>query len=154
MSIEWDITLILTITGVVCGVIGAVLGAIKTWNQLQINKVRLKVTPQHAIPVGSLEGAPINFSIDVINLSEFPVTITDVGFTLAGNRKATLATLNRIQQPSDLPVRLEQRTTYSVWFELSTDDPNTKYFLSAYAHTQCGETVTGTSDALKQAVKG
>lgn len=148
-----NITLITAIVGGACGLLGAVLGIINTWNQMRKNKIRLKVTPIHAIPVGSLSSANIDFGIEVINLSDFAVTITDVGFLLESKQTATLATVNSIEQPSKLPIRLEPRTSYRKYFSKSVIDTNGARIKSAYANTECGETITGVSGALKQLIK-
>jgi hypothetical protein len=68
-------------------VLGAVLGVINTWRAIDSSRVKLKVLPRHAIPVG---GAPshIGFCIAVTNLSAFPVTVNEVGVLYRGNRQA------------------------------------------------------------------
>jgi hypothetical protein len=149
---QQNITLVTAIIGAVCGVSGAILGVINTWNQLTKNKVRLKVTPFHAIPVGNLANSDVNFGIEVINLSDFPVTITDVGFLLKNKKRATLFRVISIDQPSKLPIRLEPRTSYKKYFNIDKAGfPKlTKY---AYVDTQCGELITGTSGALNQKIK-
>jgi hypothetical protein len=149
---QQNITLVTAIIGAVCGVSGAVLGVINTRNQLARNKIRLKVTPVHAIPVGALAGSNVNFGIEVINLSDFPVTISDVGFLLKNKQRATLFQVISIDQPSKLPVRLEPRTAYEKYFNIDEAGlpKQTKY---AYAKTQCGELIIGTSGALKQKIK-
>jgi hypothetical protein len=149
---QQNITLITAIIGAVCGVSGAVLGVINTWNLLTKNKVRLKVTPIHVIPVGTLASSNVNFGIEVINLSDFPVTISDVGFLLKNKQRATSFSVISIDQPSKLPVRLEPRTAYKKYFNIDKAGlpKQTEY---AYVDTQCGELIIGTSGALKQKIK-
>lgn len=149
---QQNITLITAIIGAVCGVSGAILGIINTCHQLSRNKLRLKVIPSHAIPVGAYANSGINFGIEVINLSEFPVTITDVGFLLKDNRRATSVLVKSIEQPSKLPVRLEPRTSYHKYFNID-EAGFPKQVQCAYAATQCDELITGTSGALKQKIK-
>lgn len=152
MNNPQNITLITAIIGAVCGVFGAVLGIINTCYQVSRNKIRLKVIPSHAIPVGAIANLGINFGIEVINLSEFPVTIVDVGFLLRDNRRATLSPVESIDQPGKLPLRLEPRTSYHKYF--NTDMAGfPEQVRSAYVLTQCGELITGTSGALKQKIK-
>ena len=147
-----NITFVTAIVGAVCGILGAVLGIINTWHQVNRNKIRLKVTPTHVIPVGALANSDVNFGIGVINLSEFPVTISDVGFLLKNKQRATTISVDSIDQPDKLPVRLEPRTSYHKYFniEKAVLPKQTKY---AYVNTQCGELITGTSGALKQKIK-
>ncbi len=147
------ITLIIAIVGVACGLLGAVLGIINTWNQIRKNKVRLKVTPIHIIPVGAMSSANIDFGIEVINLSDFAVTITDVGFVLRNKKKATSIPVESMDHPKGLPIRLEPRTSYKKYFSKSAIDTSGARIKSAYAYTECGETLTGTSGALKQVAK-
>ena len=148
-----NITLTTAIVGAVCGILGAVLGIINTWHQMRKNKIRLKIIPSHAIPVGAIASANINFGIEVVNLSDFAVTITDVGFVLKNKSKATLLPVISIDQPKELPIRLEPRTSYKKYFSKSVVDTGEVRIKSAYANTECGETITGTSGALKQLVK-
>jgi len=148
-----SITLITAIVGAVCGVAGAILGVINILHQMQRDKIRLKVTPHHAIPVGSLENAPVNFGIEVINLSEFPVVIEDVGFQLADKCHGTLSPVPGLQPKGKLPLRVEPRTAYSKLFHLDKDTIDWANVRCAYAQTQCGTTVTGTSPALKQIIR-
>lgn len=145
-------TVILTtaIVGAVCGVAGALLGIINTRHQMQRNKLKLKVMPQHAFPVGGIADAHFNFSIEVINMSEFPVVIADVGFFLVDGCTASLATVQGIESNGALPLRLEPRTRYSKCFWLDNDSIDLSRIKCAYARTECGNTVRGTSPALKQ----
>ena len=57
--------------------IGAVLGVFNTWWNFSRDRVRLKVTCD--------EDEQGNVVLDIVNLSDFPVTITDVGFVLAND---------------------------------------------------------------------
>ena len=151
MSSE-SITLITAIIGAVCGVAGATLGIINTLHQIQRNKVRLKVTPKNIFPFGAIQNANINFGIEVINLSDFPVVVSDVGFLLKDKQHATTMLVNSIDQPEKLPIKLEPRTSYTKCFDFDgTEPPNN--IKCAYASTQCGEFITGTSGALKQKIK-
>jgi len=147
------ITLVTAIVGAVCGIAGAALGIINTIHQLQRNKLRIKVTPQHAVHLGPFADAQINFSIEVINLSEFPVVIADVGFLLKDGCSATLATVSGLESKGRLPLRLEPRTSYSKLFRLGTDSGlDLRNVKSAYARTECGATVPGNSPALTKLI--
>ena len=79
-----------------CAVLGAVLGVMNTWNGLNRQKVKLWVVPKVIYPLGSLavltatrcrEGTELQTTgcIEITNLSAFPVTIYDTGFTLDGD---------------------------------------------------------------------
>src|SRR5678815_1261184 len=69
-----------------CAVVGAVLGIINTWHGLNQRRVKLKVLPKVAYPIShSGEFGPEMGCIEVTNLSTFPVTVRDVGFTIDGD---------------------------------------------------------------------
>jgi len=146
-------TLITAIVGAVCGVAGAMLGVINTWHQMRRDKVRLKVVPKHVIPVGIIERAQLNFGLEVINMSEFPVVIEDVGFLLVDGRHGTLATVPGMESNGKLPLRLEPRSSYSKLFYVDQKAIDWSEVRSAYARTQCGTEITGTSGALTQLVR-
>ncbi len=146
------ITLVTAIIGAVCGILGAILGIINTIHQLNRNRIRLKIIPNYAIPVGGIEHLEVNFGIEVINLSEFPVAISDIGFLLHDGRKAPLATVGCFEQPSKLPIKLEPRTSYQNYFDIDSIGFS-KQVEYAYVATQCGELIKGTSVALKQKIK-
>lgn len=147
------ITLITAIVGAVCGITGAVLGIMNTWNQMQRKSVKIKILPTHVIPVGALENAPLNFGLEVINLSEFPVVVEDVGFLLTGGRHGTLATVPGRESNGALPLRLEPRSSYSKLFHVDQGTVDWRNVRCAYARTQCGTEATGTSGALKQLIR-
>jgi hypothetical protein len=74
--------------------IGAVLGVMNAWNALSQRRVRLVVRPMFAHQ--SSGGAPM-LSISVRNLSNFPLTIDEVGFT--GKTGATKGKRAMVMQP-------------------------------------------------------
>lgn len=149
-----EITTITAVIAAVCGVTALGLSFINTWHQLRRDQVRLKVTPQHIIPVGALRNAHVDFGIEVINLSEFPVVIVDVGFLLAHGHHGTLSTVSHIEPNGELPRRLDPHTSYSVCFWLDTNTVDLAAVKCAYARTQCGTEVRGNSPALRQLMKG
>ncbi len=86
MLVPWKDIVTIAMAGV-----GAVLGIINTLHQLNLNRVKLRVVPKSAVAYGGgmlhsrdehlRGGGPC---IEIINLSAFPVTISEVGYTLAG----------------------------------------------------------------------
>lgn len=147
-----EITTVTAIFGAVCGFAALILSAIDTWHQLRRDQVRLKVIPQHVIPVGGLRDAHVNFGIDAINLSDFPVFLVDVGFQLADRRRGTLSTLNRMEPSGELPTKLDPHMSYSVCFWLDANTVELGAAKCAYARTQCGVEAKGNSPALRQVV--
>jgi len=149
-----EITTITAVIAAVCGVTALALSFINTGHQLRHDQVKLKVIPQHIIPVGALRDAHVNFGVDVINLSEFPVTIVDVGFQLTRGRHATLSTAGCMEPHGGLPQRLDPHTSYSACFWLDANMLELTAVKCAYAQTQCGTEARGTSPALRQLTKG
>ena len=142
-----DITLFQAITLAVA-VLGAALGVINTWHNLDKAKVKLVVRPRHAIPVGSAD-PDINFCIEVTNLSSFAVTVHDVGFFLRGTDTRAAITNPFLIDNGPWPRRLESRSSVTVYCKAASHRI-THPIKSAYAKTACGHIETATSAALKQ----
>lgn len=134
--------------------IGAVLGVINTWNEVNKRSLKLKVTPQGAIPIG---GGPLMFCIEVINLSDFSVTINDVGFSEEGLpfvKKGRLPVMNPILIDGGCwPRRLSPREAVTVYFDRRNAFHPEHRVDKAYAKTSCGEMRYGNSPALRQLKK-
>jgi hypothetical protein len=146
-----DITIIQAIT-LAIAVLGAALGVINTWHGLDKSRVKLKVRPAHAIPVGAAN-PNITFSIEVTNLSAFAVTVSDVGVIYHGTDVRGSIVSPIIIDGVGWPRRLEQRSSVSIYGQ-RPDSENGRSIKCAYARTQCGVTVTGNSPALKQIASG
>jgi hypothetical protein len=150
-------TTVTAVVGAVCGIAGLILGIVNTWTEAQRSRVRLKVVPGHAFPVGVGDEPPVfNFRIEVINLSEFPVTISEVGFR-CHNRSALIPLGDRVYCrffSTPLPCRLEPHASCTEFYLLdeSAIAESSRFgdVKGAYARTQCGALVTGTSPALRQ----
>ena len=133
-------------------VLGAVLGIINTWRSIDASRVKVKVLPAHALAVGGADPA-IKFSIDVTNLSTFPVTIDNVGFLYEGTDKKGVLVDYQLNQDGTLPVRLEPRSSVSVY--CGRPEPMGGHPIKcAFATTACGVTRTGSSPALRQVARG
>lgn len=128
-------------------IFGAVLGLVNTWHSLRSVRARLKVTPKWAIAPGWS-----GLSVDVVNLSNFPVTITEVGFTLGKSlsrlpRRAPIPSHAIMHGPS-LPVVLQPHDALDIVF--SCDWVGTLPIHRAYALTATGKFARGNSGALRQ----
>jgi hypothetical protein len=132
---------------------GAVLGIMNTWQQMSKDRVRLKVTPAHALPVGRGRSGDWTLSIDVVNLSAFPVTVDEVGLELV-TKQHLVNTPTTTANGGALPVRLEPREALTVlcYPELKLH-PRLREVRAAYVRCQCGTVRYGTSPALKQLVR-
>lgn len=127
-------------------IVGAVLGIMNTWNAMNQRKVRLRVRPAYAIT--TINGA-VGFSIEVTNLSTFPVTITEVGATLPGGKRL-LITDPSFADKGSWPRRLEARTVVTAYFEATDLAVAGQRIRKVYACTACGEFRYGSSPALRQ----
>lgn len=146
-----DITLF-QVTTMAIAAVGAVLGIINTWRSVDQSRVKLKVTPAHAIPYGAVDPS-LRFCIQITNLSEFPVTIDDAGVFYRGTDNRGSIVNPVFADGGSWPRRLESRTSLSVYSQLPYSKSGHK-IKCAFVRTQCGVTKTGTSGALHQIAKG
>jgi hypothetical protein len=148
---DFSITFTQSITLAVA-VLGAALGIINTWQGLSKSRLRLVVRPAHAIPIGAVDPR-LTFCISVTNLSDFAVTVCDVGVFYKGTDRR-----GSIVQPFFLdggkwPRRLEPRSSVTV-YSRAPESSAEQRIRCAYARTECGYTQTGASLALKQIARG
>lgn len=146
---EIEMTIIQSVTFSIA-VLGAVLGIINTWYNLDKNRVKLKVMPGNIYqPHGG--NKHLNFCIQITNLSVFPLTISQAGFfsTRTGIKETIIKPV--FLDGGNWPKRLEPRTAITVLTQ-SPEVPIGHKIKSAYAITQCGKTCIGTSGALKNII--
>lgn len=124
--------------------LGAGLGVMNTWNAMSQRRVRLRVKPAYVNP-----GGVVGFCIEVVNLSMFPVTIAEVGFSLRGRKR--LAVISpEFNDGKPWPRRLESRDAVTAYFDPAQIAQHRQRIGKAYARTSCGELGYGTSPALRQ----
>ncbi len=142
-----EVTILQIITIVIASV-GAVLGIINTWFNLDRSRVKLKVLPKHAIPVGAFD-PNLKFCIEITNLSLFPVSVDSAGVLYHGTGSRGLFIDPIFMEGGNWPKRLESRSSVTVYRQLPEPFRGHK-IKCAYAQTQCGKLITGNSGALKQ----
>jgi len=164
------ITLVTAITGAACGILGAVLGIINTWNQVSKNRLRLRVRPYLAVVeqmrngqyVGIVRhsGKPFpsdlmqHLCVEVVNLSSFPVTISEVGFGRRDDEGGRHVVIPFDRFGDQLPKRLEPRESMSVYGAPQARlKPSIARMAKAYAMTSCGGVAYGTSPAFQEYVR-
>jgi len=130
--------------------VGAVLGVMNTWNAMDQRRVRLRVYPKVAVPMINGEFGTTMGCIEVINLSAFPVSIQEVGFTLRrnsrkGDRLTIVQPFTNDQQP--LARRLESRQSVTAYFDLDARFQRAK---SSYVRTDCDEMAYGPPLAMNR----
>lgn len=126
--------------------LGAALGIMNTWHAISQRRVRLCVKPAYAIGVPNGE---ISFSIEVVNLSSFPVTLAEVGFAMRGGKRLAV-TQPFFVDGGPWPRRLESREAMSAYFDPAEIAVHRQPIGKAYTRTTCGEIAYGSSPALRQ----
>ena len=129
-------------------VLGAVLGLVNTWHNLDKTRVKLVVRPKHAIPFGNIDPR-LTFCIEVTNLSSFAVTVSDVGVSYYGTKNRGSIIQPVLLDGGKWPRRLEPRSSVTVYGQTPTSSTGHK-IRCAYAITDCGVTKHGNNPALKQ----
>ena len=132
-------------------VLGAVLGLVNTWHSLDRSRVKLRVRPKHAIPVGAADPR-LTFCIEVTNLSSFAVIIEETGVFYKGTDSRGAHTEPVLIDGGAWPRRLEPRSSVTVYGQRPTAELG-HALKCAYASTACGVTRRGTSPAFKQLAK-
>lgn len=138
---------IVSIVSLAIGSVGAVLGVINTWNALERQRVKLVVKPAQSMLVPS--GQTV-LTVEVLNLSNFPVTVAEIGFRLRNGQKAI--TPGNLLNGKPLPQRIESRDSVTAFFDLTDFDPS--QIVIAFASTRCGECEEGFSPALEMLIQG
>ena len=132
-------------------ILGAVLGIINTWKNINKDRVKLKVTPKYVI---FNNGADNQLSIEIINFSVFPLTITEVGVYYHGSTERSAVFEPHIYDGGSFPRKLEQRNSFSAYLPIEIlKTKNNHKVKCVYVTTACGESVQGTSPALKEMIK-
>lgn len=136
---EEIVTFWIAVSSLALGAIGTTLGVLSFWRMTDQDRLKLRVFSRCALASNGVETFDL-ISIDVINRSAFPVTITEVGFSRQGVAERVVL-LPTTQIPGDrLPKRLEPRESASFFTE--ADKLGLKYQTThVHARTACGETV-------------
>jgi hypothetical protein len=127
--------------------LGLCLGVLNSYFVLSSRRVKLRVTPSWSIASGFT-----GLSIDVVNLSHFPVTVTEIGLTLDDDRGSLPRRMpipeERIVNGIQAPTKLERGESKSISFLADNLEPYR--IRRAYTLTSSGTIFRGTSGALKQ----
>jgi len=132
--------------------VGAVLGVLNAWRAFDRDRPKLRVSFSHAIPVGGADPR-IRYSIEVINLSSFALTITEVGVLLKRTKKRGAVVRPVVLDGGEWPRRLEPRSAVSELLLSHAFEKETNDIRCVYAMTSCGSVFKGQSQALKQVAK-
>lgn len=161
-----NITDWLAITGTITGVAGSVMGVVATIDMLRKNRVRLRVVPKlgwhypnglvistvndpSRSPARLTQGKlPNRFVVEVVNLSAFPITVSEVGFGRR-ERKSRVSFVQPDVSPGyEWPAVVEPRRSVTIAqpIDRTSDDPKIMYPM--FVKTECGATKFAWSNAL------
>lgn len=131
--------------------LGAALGIMNTWNAMSQRRVRVRVNPAFAL---TADGNPFGFSVEIVNLSTFPLTLAEIGFEIGGGRRASVQSPQFLDS-KNLPRRIESRESVIVLFTPQNFGvPLPEINLGrAYARTACGRIIFGDSPAGRKFAK-
>lgn len=129
--------------------VGAVLGVINTWKAINRDRPKLRVTFKHAIPIGGADSR-IRYCIEVLNLSTFPLTVTEIGVLLRGTKARGAVTNPILIDGGSWPRRLEPRSTVTGYLREDAFSREQHPIRCAYAKTDCDLIVQGRSGAMRQ----
>lgn len=150
---------------------GMMLGIYNFFNERAKRKIKLKVTPKSAAAFGtwidgqrsiktsnntfSIKGQPDDLVIEIINFSAFPVSICEVGLRARGKKNRFAVPRPELLDGGSWPRRLEPRQQVIAnidWSNLLDKDGASRIY-TAYAATECGSEILGSSRALKALVR-
>jgi len=145
---EWSTKDIYTL---VIAIVGALLGIINTIKALRKDTMRVKI-----LPSWETDFSLTQLSVNVINLSQFPITIENVGFKI--NRKQILYIWDIRTESKEndgyLPQEINPRNKLKIPISLRVvADSNFRNVKKVIIITADGRKFYGTSPALKQMVK-
>jgi len=142
--------------GITLGIalLGAALGVINTWVRLREDRVRLRVSAAHSILGGPFGVSPWHLSIQVVNLSSFPVRVVEIGLEPGNTPKSKLTILSPMTADSGpWPRRLESREGVTIICPPDLlSNPELTHVKRAYVRTECGTMCRGSTPALRQYV--
>ena len=98
---------------------------------------------------------PDTLSIEVLNLSGFPVTVTEVGLRSRWRKRRLILANPILPDGQPWPRKLGPRDHVTVSFDLTQliESAHLSTVTHAYATTTCGATNRGTSGALREFVR-
>lgn len=126
-------------------VLGAALGLVNLWREIDRSRVKLRVIPKGWIDTEGGHG----LSVEVVNRGEYAVTLVAVGVQLRGDEKLEwqFLAIDRARCPH----RLEPRDSVSFRARAGAekDDKLRRLGRRAFVRTACGVVATGDSPFLR-----
>jgi len=152
-------TFILAVIGSILGVVGSFLGVINFILSLSKSRVRLKVFPKITVFLENKNQKTEliqRVCVEVLNLSEFPISISEAGFIMRRPRNVKVTFLDKkLAHGGTLPKRMDPRTSITIYH------PNPNFFKTdahkisgAFVITECGKEIKGKNKMLLKQLKG
>jgi hypothetical protein len=144
---EW-VTLSVALAGLALGILNAVRDYMR-------HNVRLRVIPKIQYPVGpvDLDRRP-RIGFDIINDSNFPVTVHEVGFLNRGTKVRSAMHKPVTPHGEPWPSRLEGLSSITVNSTAEyLEHPSFRQARCAYVTTTTGKTFTGMSESVQQVIE-
>jgi hypothetical protein len=135
----------------ILGLIGTILGILNLFRAFRQDQVRLKIIPEFIPSNVMVEGVRMEkeiFHITVVNLSNFPVTINEVGVVARKQRCPALC--SSMIKKVTVPFRLESRDPLQLqlWNIKFPDGIGIQDITAVYAETACGASQKGRNSAI------
>lgn len=131
--------------------LGAILGILNTWHDINQARVRLSVFPSMAYATHDRRW---RLCIGVVNRSAFPVTIAQVGFTMEGTREQMATIQPDIIDGGKFPRRLEAHDAFTVYLDPTVHEgADFQRTSRAYARTTTGHEVYSGKKAVRHLKK-
>ncbi len=162
---------IIDIAVAIAALVGMFLGVFNFITERRKQKPKLKVAPKAVSSAGHLpdgresviyssenfrlSGTPDGIAIEVLNLSLFPITISEVGFHTPKREQRMAVPMPIILDDGKWPRRLESREKVIVHIDLVSllESEDLHLVKGVYARTDCGFYSRGNSKALSSLLR-
>lgn len=139
----------------VIAIIGAVLGIINTWRDYSKDRINVRVETRGSILADGYGNTQHRLCVEVVNLSFMPVTISQISFTLHGDKKNSFRFFPEfMDNKGKLPRTLEARNSFTAFVPYSAYTKEIIDTLNApYIETACGKRFKGRGMPVHSAMK-
>ena len=129
---------------------GLLLGIRSEWRAHSHDKIRLRVIPKIAFPVGPMADSRPCVAFEIVNDGHLPATVTEVGFLYRDTRERGVVTVPILIGEEKWPCRLEPHSAITVYTSPSElENPRLRQLRCAYAATASDLVFRGNSPALR-----
>jgi len=143
------------IVTLIIAIIGAGLGIINTWRSYSKDRVKIRVEARGSILADAYGQLQHRLCVEVVNLSFMPVTISQISFTLHGDKKNVFSFFPEFYDgKGGLPRTLEARNSFTAFVPVTVHRDEIVDRLDApFIKTACGKRFKGGGMAIHSAMK-